>query len=572
MGNIKNWNIRAKLTLSFSLVIGFFLVSMIIALVSLNSVKKDIGTLAQDAVPTVEAIWKGRRAMVAVERALYMASDAGYQKNQEDVKKHVEDAEAQLTVIKDEVLPLLEESYNGDRSLLENYSKIMESVKEVKEQVYALLLDGKTAEGIALLESDYTPKFVEAAGLLMKMTEETQSRVLEFDNKADRTNAIIMIVLSLMLVTGIGVSIVITLKLTAGIMKPVNEIITASKAMAEGDFDKEITYSNSDEFGVLANNIKDMREKTKEIIVDTARGLGEVARGNFNIVPRAEYFGAYEDIKKALSMIIVQLSNTMEEITASADQVASGAGQIAHAGKTLSEGAAEQASAVEELSATITETREQAQNGASRAKDANHETQETSAVVSECNLEMDNLLDAMKNIQMASEEIEKIIGKIESIASQTNLLSLNASIEAARAGEAGRGFAVVANEVGSLAEESSLAVKETADLIQKTMQAVNKGSEIAQGTADSMKNVNEKTLHIGTVISQIAGASENQSKSLDQIMQAVDQIAQVVQDNSAASQESAASSEELSGQSQVLKELAGRFVMLDKEIRKQMSE
>lgn len=565
---MKNWKIKKKLRAAFFSLLSLFLIGMIIALYGLQLVSENVTTLAGDAVPTVEAIWKGRRAMVAVERALYMASDSGYTGNQEDVKKYVEDAEAQIFIIQDEVLPLLESSYGGDRTVLAEYRKIMESVKDVKEEIYEHMLAGDIKEGIEHLKNDYTPQFVKAAALLAQMTQDTEGRVDEFAENANNTNLTIIIVLVVLLSVGFLGTLVIIRTLTNSIMVPVNQIKDAAQGMAEGNFADRITYVSKDELGELSENIKKMAEKTQEVITDTARGLKEVADGNFNLIPKAEYVGEYTEIKKSIATIIVQLSNTMEEIALTAEQVDSGSRQVARAGQTLSEGAGEQASAVEELVATITETREQAKTGAKQAEEADQQTVDARVVVAECNKQMDTLLDAMKDIQGASEAIEKIIGKIEEIASQTSLLSLNAAIEAARAGEAGRGFAVVADEVRSLSEDSATAVKDTAELIRKTMAAVEKGSKIAEITAKSMQDVNEKTNQIRQAVSQIATTSEVQANSLDQIMHAVDQISQVVQENSAASEEIAASSQELSSQSEILNELAGKFQLLEKDARK----
>lgn len=565
MKKMKDMPIRSKLVVSFSLLIALFVVSILVAIIGLTSLSKNVNTLAYDAVPTVESIMKARRSMVAVERALYMAAQSG---ESEKVKQYVDNAEKEIGIIRDEVLPLLEESYGGDRSVLQEYRSIMESITDVKKQIYELMLAGDLDGGIQLLEEEYTPKFVSAAVLLSQMTEETDGRVDDFAKNANRTNAGILIILIVFLIIIIGISFLIEVKLTKAILEPVKQLMDAANKMAVGNYDIKISYDGKDELGELASNMRIMTDKTKAVITDTARGLREVAGCNFNITPKAEYEGVFGEIKTSIAGIILQLSDTMENITVAADQVAGGSSQIAHAAQTLSEGANEQASAVEELSATITETREQSIASAKQAKEANNKTEDTGKVVLECNRQMENMLHAMGDIKTASEEIGKIIGKIQSIANQTNLLSLNAAIEAARAGEAGKGFAVVADEVRALAEDSSLAVKDTEDLIRRTIEAVEKGTEIAGGTAKALENVKSRTAEIGTMVNEMSKNSAQQSGSLDQIMQAVDQIAQVVQDNSAASQESAASSEELSAQSQTLKELADKFELLSEDKKK----
>lgn len=559
--------IQKKMFVGFGILIIMFLAMMLVGIFSLNSLSRNVNRLAYDSVPAVESIMKARRGMVAVERALYIAAESG---DPEKVKTQVENAEKELGIIKSEILPVLQEKYDGDKSIIDEYTSIMTSIVDVKEEIYDLMLAGDLNGGISLLEAEYTPQFVKAAGLLAKMSEDMNAKVDAFAVNATKTNTIVIIVLIAGLVVCTIVSGGVAYKITKGITDPIKEIMRASKEMAAGQFDIQLSYRGKDEMGELAEDIREMAEKTKAVIDDTARGLKEVAGGNFNITPKAEYIGSFEEIKIALATIIIQLSETMEKITDSSDMVAEGADHIASASQTLSEGANEQANAVEELSATLVETREKSRSGAKQAADASKNTENTGEIVLECNAHMIDMLNAMEEIKSASEEIEKIIGKIESIASQTNMLSLNAAIEAARAGEAGKGFAVVADEVRTLAEESSKAAKDTAELISKSITAVEKGTEIADITAKTLEEVKSSTGEIASAVKQIAGESEDQSVSLDNIMTAVEQISQVVQDNSAAAQESAASSEELSAQAQTLKELAENFQILNAEKRKML--
>ena len=177
----------------------------------------------------------------------------------------------------------------------------------------------------------------------------------------------------------------------------------------------------------------------------------------------------------------------------------------------------------------------------------------------ESNDQMKKNTNAMSKIREASDKIAEIISSIEEIADQTNLLALNASIEAARAGEAGKGFAVVATQVGTLAEQSSEAAKNTKDLIQNAIAAVDEGTRLAESTAKSLIAVVDNAKVVSTAITEIAEASDNQAEAAAQITEGINQIAGVVESNSATSQESAAASEELSKQADMLKELVGRF-------------
>ncbi len=185
-----------------------------------------------------------------------------------------------------------------------------------------------------------------------------------------------------------------------------------------------------------------------------------------------------------------------------------------------------------------------------------------------CNKQMQDMMAAMEEITRTSNEIGKIIKTIEDIAFQTNILALNAAVEASRAGIAGKGFAVVAEEVRNLAGKSTVASKDTAELIESSIKAVSRGTKIADSTAQALVKVVEEVRVVASAVEHIADAAEEQSGAVEQVTVGVDQISSVVQTNSATAEQSAAASQELSGQAEMLKELVAKFKLREEYIPK----
>ena len=253
----------------------------------------------------------------------------------------------------------------------------------------------------------------------------------------------------------------------------------------------------------------------------------------------------------------------MKQINKAADLVADNSEYTSQGAKDLAQSTTDQASVLEELTASITEISDKVTLTADNSKRANEKFIETEKNVETCNYQMESMIDAMTEIKAGSAQIGNIIKNIESIASQTNLLSLNAAIEAARAGEAGKGFAVVAEEIRNLATESAKAAKNTADLILKSIETVENGTNIVNTTAQSLTQVVEGTKEITGIVGGIASAASEQAESIKQINLGFEQMSTALQTNSATSQESAATSVELASQAQNLKELINRFSLKD---------
>lgn len=340
------------------------------------------------------------------------------------------------------------------------------------------------------------------------------------------------------------------------------------KLLAEGDLDTPVTTLNTNnETKLLEQSTIEIVNSLHTIIGDIKHILSEMASGNFEVhseIGSDKYIGAYSEIHLAMRDLRNTLSNTLEAIVEASEQVDAGASQLATGATELAEGATEQAAAIEEMSATVTDVTQQVEKTAKATDEAHDNAKIVGKEAAASKDKMNELTEAMKKIEETSNAIKDIIAKIEDIASQTNLLSLNAAIEAARAGEAGRGFAVVADQIRRLAEQSAQSAVDTRNMIESSIDEVTNGSRITNETEEALDKVLAEIDAIVLSVANVRVASDKQSAAMEQIEKAVDQISGVVQANSASAQQSSATSEELSAQAQTLKDLIGQFTIMKK--------
>lgn len=360
--------------------------------------------------------------------------------------------------------------------------------------------------------------------------------------------------------------ITITIILLKKQLHPMEAIVQAAESIADGRLDVSVTVTSEDEIGALSNVFLKMSENLKKIVNDISYLLSEISGGNFNIKTKAEesYIGDYKGILLSLRSLNDTLSNTLSQIHESAQQVSAGSGNLASASQNLAEGATNQAGAIEELQATITTLSDGIHKTAKTAQASYEQAKKYAQKADSSYSQMHSMVYAMGRINETSQKINNIISEIESIATQTNLLSLNAAIEAARAGDAGKGFSVVAEEIRRLAEQSAQSAVDTRQLIESSLQLITEGNQAAEQAASSIEEVVSGIKEIAESSQELSALSMEQAEAMKQAETGIYQISDIVQSNSATAQETSATSEELSAQAISMNELVGKFILKEK--------
>lgn len=392
------------------------------------------------------------------------------------------------------------------------------------------------------------------------------------DIKVDRGNSVsgtltvVCVILMAFIVILIIVAVVSSIRLgqnmAENIARPLVELGNRLDGFAKGDLFSPFPETDTeDEVADMITSAKEMAESLDFIISDMEFILGKMADSDYTVKSKdnSKYIGDFRQLFEASKKLKDCMVETIHFIEESSGQVTSGSGNLADTSQSLAEGATEQASAVEELQATFATITDEAEKAAESAEKAYHQSKEYADMADNSNADIREMVEAMARINEASEKIGDIISEIESIASQTNLLSLNASIEAARAGEAGRGFSVVADQIRQLAEQSSKSAVDTRTLIEGAMQEVHNGSKVADRAVASIEVVVEGIRKIAESSKELSVSSANQARVMKEAEEGINQISDVIQTNAAVAEESSATSQELSAQAALLDDLVAKF-------------
>lgn len=437
----------------------------------------------------------------------------------------------------------------------------------IDEQVAKIGATTDTAASIKaqeMMTNEYVPKYTALDEALMSLMNVN----VEKGNAERVTLNVVILIAYIVMAAAIIFAVVFSKTLSGAISKsiegPLNRLAERFVTFAEGDLDSPLPQVDTkDEIAELTDSVALMADRLNVIIKDLGRLLNEMANGNFAIATECEeqYTGAFNALLMGVRKMNRQIDATIRGVDDASKQVEEGSSNLSESAQSLAEGATDQAATVEEMQATINELNTGIQETAAELEKSYREAQRYAGTAEESRADMEELMGAMVRISEASEKIGNIIAEIEDIASQTNLLSLNASIEAARAGDAGRGFAVVADQIRTLAEQSAKSAVDSRELIEASIYEVGEGSKIATKASDSLKEVVTGMQTIAESSKKMSEVSHSQAAGMEQADLAVAKIAEVVQNNSAAAQETSATSEELTAQATTLNEMVSQFIL-----------
>lgn len=461
---------------------------------------------------------------------------------EDNAKKAMEVFEVYLDDYNEDVI----KKYNESKEKLDQY---FETIDTIIEKLKADDTDGAVEE----LKGDNVKVANEAedlqSELISMMSEDADIQGVQVTTLVRTMTIAIMVVCILVVIFALGLCV----KIINGIVQPIHSLSAASRQLAEGDVNIKLKKISNDDLGELMDDF----EMMASTIRDQAEVADEVAKGNMTVQVSPK--GEKDLLGKALYKLVQDTDQNLSNVKESSVQVTVGSDQVATASQALAQGATEQASALQQVTASVNEIAEHTKDNATQANQADELMHEVRNMAVSGNEQMKGMIAAMEDINESSETISKIIKTIDDIAFQTNILALNAAVEAARAGVHGKGFAVVAEEVRNLAAKSASAASETAEMIEDSIQKVGHGTKLAESTAKALDEIAAAIERSAELIAAIATSSNDQATAVSQVDQAIGQVSQVVQTNSATSEECAAASEELSNQAANLRNLMSYY-------------
>lgn len=557
---MKNYKIEKKLSTAFKGTLIVMLISVVVCMAGLIYVSTSFTNFYDYYHAITTNTLDSRMSVQGVVKSVAITLLTDDEASIERFQTSAEEYSTRLG----ENLQELKELYRGDTTLIDETIDAVALAAEYRGEINELVGAGKKSEALDVYMNGYGPTMTIVQTNMQTLDDDAVVLATGAYDTASIVDKGAIILAALISIFAFTSTIKISKELINMLRQPVEEVERAAKEMAAGSLHVELTYESEDEFGSLADSMRMLCANTSTIIADVQQLLGALSDGRFRASSecREKYVGDYAPLLVSLREIRNKLNDTLTRINESAEMVAEGSVQLAEGAQTLAEGSMEQAGAVEELTATVEDVSGMAEQNAVEAENAYRKVEEAEKEADRSQQSLYDLTAAMQEITEMSLKIQNIITTIEDIASQTNLLSLNASIEAARAGEAGKGFAVVADQIGKLAADSARAAVDTKGLIEQSMDEIRNGSEITERTVEGINSVLESIKLFEEISKKSSDTSRQQADMLNQIQMGIEQISTTVQSNSAAAEETSATSEELSAQADSLKSEVNKFELI----------
>lgn len=543
---IANLKVEGKLKVYQMTVLVMTLFLVLVALISTVVIRSNIEKITKVWSPSLEYL-QDLETMTAKYRIKQyqhlVESDAAVMNSCEEeitkLESQIQDTDAKLEAI----MSANSKAQKGQDDY-EVANAAWEKYRGASDEILQLSREGKQQEASKLMTGEVYEDYKSFSKKLTILCGKFQ---VELDQAKTMANVCTVIIFIVIVAAGLAIAVVTTMIgkiITNSITEPVKQIDAAVASLRKGELSnvEMLTYESEDEFGDTIRNLKDamgiLADYVSEISVEVkAIAQGDLTRNGDDIT---DFLGDFSELKTSLLYILKRFNSTLTEISNLAEQVSSNSSEVENASKSLADGATEQAGVIEELNATIDTVVDMAEDTAKETQNASARVKASANKANEEKEKMNELLTEMEHITEISKEIGNIITDIEDIASQTNLLSLNASIEAARAGEAGKGFAVVADQIGKLAADSAKSAVNTRELIDKTLVEIEKGNTITRTTAESFNQIITDMESFAELAENTMEKANSQAESLEQIGQGIEQLSGVVQGNAASSEENTA--------------------------------